>query len=135
MCPSAWLGAHHQEPGEVELGEEGALHGTELGAGQGAEPLLQALGGGSVAPCQEAPQLRGVADHGLQWEAGAHQGELVGRGLVTPQPLAPQAPGAGAVLTLTMRGLSRAPISSSTSAGGRDVLVRRNREKVSSSLR
>lgn len=34
-----------------------------------------------------------------------------------------------------MRGLSRAPISSSTSAGGRDVLVRRNREKVSSSLK
>lgn len=41
----------------------------------------------------------------------------------------------GTALTLTMRGLSRAPISSSTSAGGRDVLIRRNREKLSSSLK
>lgn len=35
---------------------------------------------------------------------------------------------------LTARGLSRAPSSSSTSAGGRDALVRRKRSKVSSSL-
>lgn len=74
----ARLGAHRQEPGEVELGEEGALHGAELEARQVAEPSLQALGGSGVAPRQEAPQLRGVADHSLQWEAGARQGELVG---------------------------------------------------------
>lgn len=59
------LGAHHQEPREVHLGEEGALHGTELGAGQCTQSLLQALSGVGVAPHQEAPQDRGVADQGF----------------------------------------------------------------------
>lgn len=59
------LGSHCQESWEVHLGEEGALHGTELGAGQCAEPLLQALGGVGVTARQETPQDRGVADQGL----------------------------------------------------------------------
>lgn len=85
----AGLRTHHQKPGEVDLGEEGALHGAELGARQGTEPSLQALGGGSVAPHQEAPQLRGVADHSLQRAAGAGQGELGGEGWSRHSPRYP----------------------------------------------